>query len=186
MRRVCLVVAAAVLVAGAAACSEDPDPQVAPPDPPTPTVTTTPASGPVAPTLPPEAEGDDAAAAEAFVRFYWEMVNFAQRTGDVAPLDELGSEACTACAGGAAGIRETYERGGTIEGGRATVLSARGTEISSSLGRAFVVMARVETSRQRVVVPGAEDIRRRGGVVRFQFVVQRRDGRWAVARWDAL
>lgn len=175
-----------------AGCSDDsPDPQIAP----TPTDTSSAAStatpdptptGPVEPTLPPEAEGTDAAAAEAFVEFYWEMVNYAQATGDVIGLRGLGSEACEACAGGLESIVETYDRGGSISGGVVTVANADAREITSRVGRAYVVEIAVETTDQVVEIPGDKGKRNQGGSLRMQFVVQSIDGTWLAGRWEVL
>ncbi|WP_166133880.1 DUF6318 family protein [Nocardioides ochotonae] len=180
------MVAAAVLVAGAAACSEDPDPQVAPPDPPTPTVTTTPASGPVAPTLPPEAEGDDAAAAEAFVRFYWEMADYAQATGDVSGLKALGAEGCRPCAAGVAFVEEVYDGRGSIRGGETDVSNLSTTKIKVAGDIAYQVRLNIRTTDQDVDRdPGTKkDQFFPGGTVKANFVVRSVDGKWLAEFWE--
>ena len=42
--------------------------------------------------MPAAAKRHTAAGAEAFVQFYWEMVNYAQRSGDVDGLRVLGDK----------------------------------------------------------------------------------------------
>ncbi|WP_193605024.1 DUF6318 family protein [Nocardioides dongkuii] len=187
-----------VLLAGVAVtlgllsgCSDDADPS--------PMVSPTPSSssagstspshaptpaGPVEPTLPPEAEGDDAAAAEAFVRHYWEMVNYAQATGDVAGLRRLESPTCEACAGGRRTIEETYGAGGSIEGGEARVSSAQAGRLGTAVGRVFGVTVEVDIAEQVVNEPGAETVRHDGGTFTFDFIVQNERGSLLVARWD--
>ena len=81
MTRLRVAAATALLVPLAlAGCAED-DPQPKLPSASATSPTTTASATPdaaVEPTLPPEAQGKDEAAAEAFVRYYWELVNYAQ------------------------------------------------------------------------------------------------------------
>lgn len=175
-----------VLLAG---CSgdDDPEPKISPTDSSsvasTPTPSPTP-SGPVEPTMPAEAEGEDAAAAEAFVRFYWEMVGYAQATGDVAKLRSLGSRYCAACSAGLESIVRTYEAGGSITGGGLDIREVSGRRVTSHVGRAFAVTVSGVTESQTVREPGKEDREYAGGSVRFKFVVQIDNRTWTVARWD--
>lgn len=185
MRRVFLVLAAAALVMGGSACSDDADPEAAPPDPPTPAVSTTPASGPVAPTLPPEAEGDDAAAAEAFVEYFWEVVNYAEQSGDTTGLVPLAMSSCDACRGGANSIREVHDAGGSFVGGKVSVLSSKAVRLGSR-GVAFGVSVELVFQPQDVRVPGEPRKRYEGGEGEYQFILQQVDGSWRVARWDSM
>lgn len=187
MRRVCLVVAAAVLVAGAAACSEDPDPQVAPPDPPTPTVTTTPASGPVAPTLPPEAEGDDAAAAEAFVEYFWATVKYAETTAEVETLETLMSPQCQGCAGGIKFLRDVFKNGGEIRGGNVTLSNFEVKELQGGPAALFEVRVDVISTRQVVsYADSSADQVFPAGTVRDRFIVVKHNDQWLMDRWEVL
>ena len=103
---------------GLAGCSDDdPEPAPAPPSSEPASPSTTAASGPTPPEMPDAAKGTDAAAAEAFVRFYWDTVNYAQETGDLTGLQSLSSEACDACRGGLRYLEDVFDRNGTIEGG---------------------------------------------------------------------
>ena len=89
MTRLRVAAATALLVPLAlAGCAED-DPQPKLPSASATSPTTTASATPdaaVEPTLPPEAQGKDEAAAEAFVRYFWDLVNYAQETGDVKTL----------------------------------------------------------------------------------------------------
>src|SRR4051812_38018201 len=79
-----------LLVAG---CSDDdPEPKFAP----TPSESASSASPSSSatpetpqPTMPEAARGSDASSAEAFVKFYWDVVNYAQTSGDLDPLRGL-------------------------------------------------------------------------------------------------
>ena len=68
------------------------------------------------PTLPPEANGNDEAAAEAFIRYYWDVVDYAQLTGDLRTLKKLSLPSCASCNSGNAYLREMYAAGGSLEG----------------------------------------------------------------------
>lgn len=69
------------------------------------------------PAYPSAAQGSGRAAAVAFVRHYFAMIDYASNTGKVAPLRRLGDrERCRACAGGIAYIEDVYADGGHIEG----------------------------------------------------------------------
>ncbi|HTW16333.1 MAG TPA: DUF6318 family protein [Nocardioides sp.] len=176
------MVVGSVLLAGCRS-DADPEPKVSPTESSSVTPTPTP-TGPVEPTLPAEAEGDDAAAAEAFVRFYWDLVNYAQATGDVGALREVASETCEACLAGLKGIEEVHSAGGSIEGGDVSVSSARAEQVTSREGRAFTVQVSTEVSPQQISEPNEEPRRFAGGPVQFQFIVRNQDGIWSVMRLD--
>ncbi|MEI5673056.1 MULTISPECIES: DUF6318 family protein [unclassified Nocardioides] len=175
-----------VLLAG---CSgdDDPEPKISPTDSSsvasTPTPSPTP-SGPVEPTLPAEAEGEDAAAAEAFVRFYWEMVNYAEATGEVEGLAALALQTCVACEGGSADIKRIYEAGGSVSGGEIKVRGTKSAPFESGPSRGFAVTVDVTIAPQVVKVPGEKVQRYSGGPNQFRFIVQRDSGVWLVGRWD--
>src|SRR6478609_11779950 len=99
----------ALLVTG---CSDDdPKPKFGPTPSATPSSTPSSAtSGPTTPlpTLPPEAQGTGPDAAEAFVKFYWATVNYAQATGDIDALRKLGDNSCKACRGGVGYLEEVF------------------------------------------------------------------------------
>lgn len=190
MRRLLPIVTLALVLLAGCSGEGEPEPRIAPSDsssaasstapPPSPT-------GPVEPTLPAEAQGEDAAAAEAFVRFYWETVNYAQATGDVEGLRAIGAESCDGCRGGLEGIVETYEAGGRIEGGEMRVRSAKATQISSPVATAYSVKVSARAAPQTIIEsPGGEPIAKEGGRFKFQFIVQNDETSWSVYRWDVM
>jgi Family of unknown function (DUF6318) len=108
------VLATALLVAATSAgCSSDPEPKFADPTSSEPTfsasgspteslggsstepVTEEP-SGPVVPEYPEAANGKDRAAAEAFARYYWQVLDYTDVSGETKLLREL-SPTCTSC-----------------------------------------------------------------------------------------
>lgn len=173
-------------------CSDDgSQPRVAPTDSSSAasSVTPTPApspTGPVEPTLPPEAQGDDAAAAEAFVRHFWEMVNFAQATGRTQTLEDLAATNCAACSGGSERIRKAYDAGGRMEGGALALVAVESKAYQAGDRNGFLVTVEAEVEPQKITVPGAEPETYPGGPARIRLVVERAGPGWRVARMDPL
>ena len=170
--------AGVALALGLAACSgSDADPEPAPP----PTSSSpSPADGPAAPTMPPAARGTDAASAEAFVRFYWEMVDYAQSTGDTSGLVDA-SDRCINCKNGVASIEKTYGTGGRIEGGQSQVTDPTTVFLDRSDGDWAVVQFRLTTSKQFVDLPGRDhDERYPGGRAEIRMILQPRSEGWVV------
>lgn len=190
MRRLVTVTLVVGLVVGSvllAGCQsdDDPDPKVSPTESSSGTPTPTP-TGPVEPTLPAEAEGDDAAAAEAFVRFYWEMADYAQNTGDVAGLRRLSAESCVACRAGLEFIEKVYAEGGSISGGETRTSKFDTARVSFRGDDAFQVKLDVANADQ-VVDRGetGEDETFPADMVRANFVVSSEGGAWVVVFWEA-
>ena len=182
------LVAALVLLAG---CSGDdePRPRIAPTDsssvasttapPPTPT-------GPVEPTLPAEAAGEDAAAAEAFVRHYWAMADYAQATGDVVAFRRLGAPSCGACTAAADFVQGVYAKGGEISGGETQISRIDSTRLESGGGVSFQVKLVVSNSAQVVDHAGQkQDETFPADRVSANFVVEFAGSGWVVSFWEA-
>lgn len=178
---------AAVLTLSACS-SDDPEPKVAPT--PSASVTATPTSPPSSgngePLAPQELSRSDAAGAKAFVEYYWDLVDFAQASGDVDALASVSLPSCEACEGGMASIEKTYDQGGSIEGGEATVRELSAKPVQRGDDVVFEVQVRVVTTRQQVRVPGKKPSTYPPGDTRLQFIVEQVDGAWKVGRWDAV
>ncbi len=65
-----------------------------------------------APTLPAAAEGDSVRAAEAFVRHYIELLNYAMTTGDTKAFRAASAKGCSGCNDYLEFIRDVYDKGG--------------------------------------------------------------------------
>ena len=188
MRRLLPVVTAAlVLLVG---CSDDdPEPRIAPTDSSSAASTTAPPpspTGPVEPTLPAEAAGEDAAAAEAFVRFYWEMANYAQATGDVGGLRRLAAPSCAACVAAADFVEGVYRDGGRITGGEASTSGFESTKLGSASDFTVQVKVLLDNRAQTVDRAGAKDDERfPADRVRANFVLERASAGWVVSFWEA-
>lgn len=119
-----VMAAIGMLVLGVTACSgSDPEPRVAPSPSPSSSTTASPSSspGPTPPTLPATAIRRTDRGAEAFVHYFLDVLNFAQRSGDTAELRRISSAACAGCRGYVDAIQSTYSSGGRVEGGRISV-----------------------------------------------------------------
>ncbi|WP_395696242.1 DUF6318 family protein [Nocardioides sp.] len=167
------------LVLGVTACSgSDPEPRVAPPSSTSTSPTTSPS--PSAPTMPAAARGTDAASAEAFVRFYWEMVNYAQATGDVAGLRLLGDK-CIGCDAAIKFIQSSYEGGGRIIGGVGRPAKFQTVFVTEQGKRWASTEYRVKTTSQRVDRPGEHhDQTYPGGLTDVRMYLEPTNGAWLV------
>jgi hypothetical protein len=135
------LVAAAVLAAGLAGCAGDPV-KPAPYTPsavtssspaasPTPSTPPPSADAPIPPPLPDPSKYQTVAGAEAFAEYYWQMVNYAQTSQDLAPLRTLGTATCAGCRREIEGLRQVFGEGGTFKGGAytATALSVKTSHV---------------------------------------------------------
>ncbi|WP_244931632.1 DUF6318 family protein [Nocardioides sp. W7] len=189
MRRLSTVTLAMglVLLAG---CTDgdDPEPKVPPTNSSSAVSTPTPTpTGPVEPTLPPEAEGDDAAAAEAFVRFYWETAHYAQASGDVEGLEALASTSCRNCRSGTDYLRDAFAQGASFKGGETTVTSTVSTEYEAGPVEGFEVRARVRNEKQIVDWPEPKDDEVfPAAVISTRFLVERQESGFAIGFWETL
>jgi hypothetical protein len=191
-----LLVAVLVLLLSAAACTGD-DPDADDPDGPgdptsswSPTGTMDPSSsgsgepvdpvGPVEPELPEVAREASEEGARAFIAYYWELINYAQVTGDVKALRRASARSCDGCQAGIRGIRRHYAAGGSIVGGMHRVDRATLTEVTSASGiYAFQGEARVEHDAQSIISSDGTEEDRQPGSDEWDLYVLWVDGtRW--------
>jgi hypothetical protein len=104
-------VAALLLLGLLVSCSDD-EPGS---DPPEPTGSATVSStAPVEPVIPAEARGTDEASAKVFVRYWFELFNYAVNTGDSIRLIRLSASDCVTCKAFRRNIRKAYADGGRV------------------------------------------------------------------------
>ncbi|MGZ5418156.1 MAG: DUF6318 family protein [Nocardioides sp.] len=101
---------AVVLVAG---CTSNAEPSPLPEPSASSSATASPSAAP--PTMPPEADGTSPKAAKAFAHHYFDVINYAARTGDTEGLRELGTKDCVSCEAIASNVEKIYNAGGHIE-----------------------------------------------------------------------
>jgi hypothetical protein len=110
-----LAIAAALLLALTGCSDDSPGPKAS--------ASTTPASaspsptGPVAPVLPEAAKANTTVGAKAFVRYWFEAVTYAMKTGDTGPIDAVAHKTCGACRKLHKSIDAIYSVGQHTEGG---------------------------------------------------------------------
>jgi hypothetical protein len=173
-----------VSVLALGACSDDdPEPKFAPtPSTSAPTEeSTSPASpsDPVEPSMPTEATRDSDAGAEAFVRYWIEMVNFAQRTGQTNGLRKLNDVRCAGCRGMVEAIDSAYRSGGHIVGG--ALSAGRLRELPLDFGAEWAAFANAKTAPQTVVRQDGTEEKHNGAPFDLYTYVDWNDG-WSM-RW---
>lgn len=174
-----------------AGCSEaEPTPQVPDPSPSEPSSASATETGPVEPTLPPEAEGDGKKAAVAFVEHYFAVLTFAQATGDTSRLSQMAIPGCETCRGSLDAIKRTYKAGGRIRGGDYEVKSIRTTKQGPlpDGGASFIGRATVDHSKQVITGSGVTglDGTYPAGISTFDFTAVLQSGGWQMADWTLL
>lgn len=102
-----------VLAVGGCSSDAEPSPMPTPSSRPSESVSESPSATP--PAMPAEASGTSPAAAKAFVRHYFDQINYAALTGDTAPLRALSADECESCDAIASNVEGIYGDGGHIE-----------------------------------------------------------------------
>ena len=172
------------VLALAACAGEEPQPKLAPS--PSPSAAPSPSSSPpepVEPTMPAAARGTDAAAAEAFVKFYWEMADYAQATGDLEGLRGMGHDHCSACQQALDFLESVAARNGRIRGGETTVAVVTSAPVGDT-GERRVVRFDLTSTRQVVDLPGqAHDEVYPAGTVKAEAIVRSTPDGWLIEYW---
>jgi hypothetical protein len=172
-----VVVAVLLMLTG---CGGDPkaDPSPSPSSPVTSPVSTTPS----APVMPAEAKAEGKAGAMAFVKYYVELINHAQATGDTSALAAAEMPKCHSCQTARNGVQAHYEAGGSIKGGDWRIeksvavpnpaVGGWNVDLSVSYGRQVVSYG---TSQPDKVNPAGEMV--------LSVQVGRVDDAWRVFEW---
>ncbi len=179
-RRILALVA--LLGCAATACS-DADSDLPPDKPAThsstdsPTTKSTPSDQVVnVPTLPRGARKHSLAGAEAFVRHYIDLLNYAAATGDISRLRRAGTD-CEGCRRYERLYRTTYRNGGYIKSNGWRVTHA----VAYDQGETSIVLVTVRAPRMRFQ-KSAESEKRigKGGTYKLKFELSRADRTWVV------
>lgn len=191
-RSAAALVAALCLSLVAAGCSDDSEPEAdAEPTPsetsstssiPSPSATQTseePDPEPTPPTLPTAAEGSGDKAARAFVRHWVRMVNYAMKTGDVAPLDALHASYCGGCEGGVEQVRQDWSDGKSLVGGKYRIVKLQSVE--STEQKVHVVGLVVRSTPQKVLDRKGKVVAKApSALTGFRLYMRRDGGSWVV------
>ena len=181
------VAAATLSLALLAGCGEDePRPKFEDPTSASPSKSASPEE-PVEPTPPAAMEGDDVAGAKAFVEYYFAVAAYAQNTGDVSSLRELGLPGCTACRGGVEAIERIYRAGGSISG---AAYELEATTASPSQGSSRVsiwdltaeVNATPQTVKKSAQASAEVD---KSSTFELHLVAVHQRAKWRMAEWES-
>ena len=157
-------------------------------DPTEPTSSATPSATetePDGPTLPPEARGDDEAAAKAFVKFYFELVSDAVNTGEVTHLVRFSASNCQSCNALTKNLTDVYGKGGRFETKGWTAGKLAVDRVRDSDQLAFI--ARIEMSRRTLFDENDKVVKvepRRSQAVHL--LLERDQGEWVMLRMGLL
>lgn len=120
---------------------------------------------PTEPALPDAATKATEAGARAFIAYYFDLVSYAQVSGDVRALKRASGPSCRGCNAGIEGVRKHYGGGGRIVGGALVPTIDRIREISTQSGSLFGFRAIVTTSHNEQTIiesDGSSDTRSPG------------------------
>jgi hypothetical protein len=170
------IVGAVALLLVLAGCGGDPKADPTPP----PSPSTSPASTtPSAPAMPEAAKANTKAGAIAFVRYYVDLINHAQATGDVSGLAGVEAPECASCTKGREYLTGIYAAGGHVTGGTWTIRRAQ----AAPSGENWAVTVVGDFAPSDVFSSqGAQPTHAKGGPTLTNFVVWNA-GSWKVRKW---
>jgi len=126
--------------------------------------------------MPVEATERSDAGAAAFTRFYFEVVNHAQMSGETDQLADLSTAECAACQAYVDTVRDTYGSGGRIDGGRITLGRLR--TLPADYGADWGSYAPSRATPQTIRDGDGSEQSFEGGRFRLFAYTAWRDGRW--------
>ena len=154
---------------------------------PTPTSTSPTASPtPQPPAMPEAARAHTPEGAEAFVRHFWAVVDYAGTTLDAAPLKSLIRDDCLGCQGVIDLITELREGGGTLVGSHSRLSNIQAIDVVIGGKPRTQVTFTVSTPKQVLDYPGTDrDQTFPAGKRTDLFLLEAISGGWQVVSWDA-
>jgi hypothetical protein len=104
--------------------------------------------------MPEAAKAHTTAGAKAFVKHFWNVVDYAQATGDTGAVTALSLVGCKGCQGGVHSIDGVYTSGGSIRGGQTTTSHYSVEWIRSGKLQLAYVIVDLTFGPQTVDMPG--------------------------------
>ena len=168
-----------------AGCQSNPEP---PPlesasESPSPSATESPT--PAAPTLPAEAKGTSEAAAKAFVRHFFDSLNYAMNSGNTSHLRSLADDGCRSCEAIASNIDKTYGAGGSITS-RGWVLQSIHRVPLQPRDRPILDLGVLMTPERVLKRAGGDPKTFEGGKQPMTMYLVTLNGEWRVTRLDLV
>ena len=138
----------------------------------------------VAPTMPAEAMGTGPEAAKAMVQLFIDRLDFAGTQGDTKAFREVFTSKCSACAGVADFIDQTYAAGGEIRGTGWHSLDVASLPPTSG---SIKVNALVRVAPQSVIAKKGAEPKHFAGADRVMkhFTLEIADGNWRISDIEA-
>ncbi len=151
------------------------------PETPTPSAT----AKPTEPALPDAATKATEAGARAFITYYWDLINYAQVTGDVKALKRVSARGCAGCLAGYEAIRRLYAGGGHIAGGEYEVAVTKLNELDGPASSyLFEGLLRADNNAQTVHKPDGTVHRSRAGSINVAVATSWTDEAWRMEVMD--
>jgi hypothetical protein len=145
------------------------------------------AAAPTPPAMPGAARAHTRAGAKAFVRYFWDVVDYAQATGDTSPITSISVPGCRGCEGGRRGIDAVYRAGGVIRGGRTSLSHASVDWLRAGDLQLAHVTVDLTFTDQTVDMPGTtRDRTTTGGHARDRLELLASERGWDVAQLVVL
>jgi hypothetical protein len=134
------------------------------------------------PVMPAAAKKSDLAGAEAFIRYYFDTVNYAYATGDLERTQSIRASDCAACKSLEDGIRKGYANDQRLQGGHVEVGDVVVTPGDLSKGADINVVA--EQATADVIGPDGNVVDQYPGTPKaaYRFLLDYDDG-WVVSQW---
>jgi hypothetical protein len=138
-----------------------------------------------APTLPAEAKGTSEAAAEAFVRHFFDSLKYAINSGDTEHLRDLAANSCQSCVAISENIEKTYGAGGSISS-KGWLLQSASLTPRQPRDRPILDLGVLMTPERVVERAGADPKTFGGGKQPMTMYLVRKSGEWRVTRLDRV
>ena len=121
------------------------------------------------------------AGAVAFVRYYIELINHAQATGNTAALKAVEAPSCRSCGKGRRYIEDIYSSGGHIEGGAFRIIQVLATPMVTGI---WLVTTGIRISADIVVQPAKcpSSVAHKASKLLTSVSTSFVDGKWIVAQ----
>lgn len=115
---------------------------------------------PTEPALPQAAKKATEAGGRAFIAYYWDLINYAQVTGDVKALKRVSGSTCSGCNRAIEAVETLYGDGGHAERGEYALTIVRSKEVTSSDESLYGMEAsiKVRNASQRIIRGGDVEI----------------------------
>ncbi len=123
------------------------------------------APDPVEPQLPAAAKEASETGARAFIAYYWDLINYAQVTGDVKALRSVSGRTCDVCTGLAKDLRDLYRSGGRLEGGANHVTITEAATLTTQDKAAYGFRLELDISHEPQTIvhgDGSDEVRNSG------------------------